>query len=98
MLQKWLRKCLVLMVKVSLLPPPPQSETGFQSFLLAMSVKDDPRLRHSLDPDQDTLREFVECNPCKNTQKFALDYNRLFAAIEKDKKSEQAGHLGSLYS
>ena len=60
-----------------------------------MSLRDEPRTGCLSDFNQDALRELVEHNPHKSTWELALDLN---TSLEKDSKSEQAGHLGSSYS
>ena len=39
------------------------------------SLRDEPRPECSSDPNQNGLKELVECNPCKSTQELALDFN-----------------------
>ena len=66
-LSKLLRKFAVFIAKVSLLTA--KSQTGFQSFILIISLKDEPRPKHTSNLDQ------VECNPHTSTQELALDHN-----------------------
>ena len=67
-----------------------------------MSLRDELRPKHSSNLDQDALKELVECNPCKRFWEFALDFNTPQSTVchhmKKNRKSEQFGHLDSLYS
>ena len=40
-----------------------------------MSLRDEPRPRHSSDLNQDALRELLKCNPYKSTWELGLDFN-----------------------
>ena len=70
--QKQLRKFAEFMPKVLLLTT--KFETGFQSFILVICLRDEPRQEHSSDIDQGNSRELVECNPCKSSQELTLDF------------------------
>ena len=60
MLQKQLRKFIVFRAKVLLLT---KLENGFQIFVLVIHhLRDETRLGHSSNLNQDALRELVECN------------------------------------
>ena len=85
---------VVLTAKVSLLTT--KSETGFEGFILA--------IRHSeMNPDQSSIKVLQE-NWCNETNTKALNDSHLIttqsnpqsaATWKKDRKSEQAGRLGS---
>ena len=63
-----------------------ESETDFQYFLLFyISLRDEPRLGHSSDCDQDALRELVEWNLRKSTWELALDLNTSQSTICRHK-------------
>ena len=68
-LQKQLRKFVMFIAKVSILTT--KSETGSEN----MSLRDELRPGHSSDLNQDALKELVECNSGKSTQKLVLDLN-----------------------
>ena len=57
----------------NVLLPTAKSESGFQRFVLTMSLRNKPRPECSSDFNQDTLRELVECNLCKSTRQLVLD-------------------------
>ena len=53
-----------------------QVQNWFSKFHFGdISLKEEPRLGHSSDLDQNALRELVECNPHKRTWELALDLN-----------------------
>ena len=73
-LQKYLRKWVAFMVKVSLLAA--NSETDFQSFVLpTCDWEMNPKPRLSSDLDEDVSRELVKCNPGKSTRELVLELN-----------------------
>ena len=37
-------------------------------------MKDEPRIGHSSDVNQDGFREFVECNRCRSAQELTVDF------------------------
>ena len=56
-----------------------------------MSLKDKPKPGRLSDLNQNTLRELVECSPCKSTRELALDLDTAQSTICRSlKKIEKA--------